>query len=846
MSSNTLPDSAGTVIIGAGIVGNSLAYHLADQGREDILLVDKGPLPDPGGSTGHASNFLMPVEHSKEMTELTADSIEQFKEAGVFTKAGGLEVARTDEQMEENKRRVQSAKAYGANARLIDAEEVKELVPYINDDIIKGAMYAPDAGVCDSLQFGEICRQRAKDMGALTVSPNTEVTDIVTEGETVTDIETDRGEVTVEDELVIAAGIWSPKLAEMAGTRIPLTPAVHQMITVGPIEQFEERGVEGIEDPIVRDMDHRMYERQHGSEMEVGSYSHRPILWDVEDIPSIDEAPLSPTQPPLTDDAFEESMQHALEIMPEILDDPDAGIRHSIDGLLSLTADGGPVVGPVPELDNLWSVAAIWIKEAPAIAKNVAKWMEHGYGAIDTDLEGINIARYEEYGRAERYIEERSKEGFRKIYGTIHPSEQWQTGRPLRQTGFHDRLEEHDAEFWESAGWERPRWFRENADLLQTYQTEISEFARPNEWDRRWWSPIILAEHLHMRDNVGLIGDMGFGIYEIQGPDALDLAQKLTVGRMDVDVGKLVYTPVLDEDAGFRADLTVVRLGENRFRFITGGGDAGHDKQWVRQQMEPDMDVELVSKSSALGTMGVWGPNARKVMQEITEEDMSDDAFPAYTAQQVHIGDVEALAMRISYVGELGWEIYAPMEQTGRLWDTIYEAGQEYDLRPVGTGVYGSTGRMEKGYRLLGAELEHDYNPVEAGLDFHGVKDADFVGKDAYVEAVESEPAAKLCTLSVTDHNPEGGEERYPLGGEPVKDLDGNVLVDEEGRRSYTTSAATGPSVGKHILLAYIPTDVAEEGKELQVEYFGQDYPVEIEVVGGRPLFDPGNERILS
>jgi len=262
--------------------------------------------------------------------------------------------------------------------------------------------------------------------------------------------------------------------------------------------------------------------------------------------------------------------------------------------------------------------------------------------------------------------------------------------------------------------------------------------------------------------------------------------------------------------------------------------------------MEDDMEVELVSKSSALGTMGVWGPNARKVMQKVTEEDMSDEAFPAYTAQEVHIGDVEAFAMRISYVGELGWEIYAPMEQIGNLWDTIYEAGQEHDLRPVGTGVYGSTGRMEKGYRLIGAELEHDYNPVEAALDFHGVKDADFIGKDAYVEAMESEPAAKLCTLSVTDHAPEGGEERYPLGGEPVKDLDGNVLVDDEGRRSYTTSAATGPSVGKHIMLAYIPTEIAEEGKELQVEYFGQDYPVEIEVVGGRPLFDPSNERILS
>jgi len=844
MSSNTLPDSAGTVIIGAGIVGNSLAYHLAEQGREDILLVDKGPLPDPGGSTGHASNFIMPVEHSKEMTELTYDAMEQYKEADVFVESGGLEVARSDEQMEELKRRVQSAKSYGAEAELIDAEEVKEMVPFINDDIIKGAMHAPEAGTCDPLRYGEICRDRAKEMGALTVSPNTEVTDIKTEGREVVEIETDRGNVEVRDELAVAAGIWSPKLAEMAGTKIPLTPAVHQMISVGPIDEFE--GLEGeINYPIVRDMDTRMYERQHGNDMEVGSYEHRPILMDVDDIPSIEESPLSPTQLPLTEDAFEQSMEHALELMPEILDDPGAGIRHSIDGLLSMTA-GGPLVGPTKDLDNFWSVAAIWIKEAPAIAKETARWMTEGWGALDTDIHGLNIAQWDEYGRSKRWVKERSDEGFRKIYGTVHPMEQWQTCRPLRTSGFYSRQQELDAEFFEAAGWERPRWFRSNSDLLQTYQEEISEFKRPNEWDRRWWSPIILAEHLHMRDNVGMIGDTGFGIFDVVGEGALDFVEKLAVGRMDVDVGKTVYTPILDSAAGFRSDLTIARMGENKFRFITGGGMAGADKQWVRRQMPDDGSVELVSQSSSLATLGVWGPNARKVMDPITEEDMSHEGFAPYTAKPITVGEVEAWAMRISYVGELGWEIYAPMEQAQKLWDTIYEAGQEHDIRPVGTGVYGATGRMEKGYRLYGHELEHDYNPAEAGLTFHGVKDADFIGKEAYAEALDEEPVAKLCTLSVDDHAPNGEEKRFMLGGEPIKDMDGNVLVDEEGRRSYVTSAATGPSVGKHLLLGYVPTELAEEGTQLQVEYFGTDYPVTIEVVGSRPLFDPDNERIFS
>lgn len=845
MTEKTVPEKAETVIIGAGIVGNSLVYHLADQGKDDILQIDKGPLPDPGGSTGHASNFIMPIEHNSQMTELTHESIAQFDEVGVFENSGGIEVARTEERMADLRRRAQSAQAFGTEAEILDAASVKERVPYINEEIIEGGLYTPDAGTCDPLYFGDVCRERAKEMGALTVSPNTEVTDIIVEKGAVEAVETDRGTVEVTGELIIAAGVWSPKLAEMAGTKIPLYPVGHQMISVGPIEQFEEMDGE-IHYPVVRDMDTRMYERQNGNDMEVGSYEHRPLLYDVDEIPSIEEAALSPTQMPFTEEAFEQSFEHALEIMPEVLDDPDAGVRHAIDGLISLTPDEGPVVGPVNDIDGLWSCAAIWIRLAPGIARETARWITKGWGAMETDLHSINITRFDGWGRSDDLVKKRAYEGFTRHYGIIHPKEQWTHGREIRRTFCRDRQEELSAVFHETAGWERPEWYESNRDLLDRYSDEIDQLRRPHEWDGRHWSPIVLAEHAHLRNAGGMIGDLGFGIIDVIGTDAESFLQRIAVARTDIPVGRTTYTPLLDSGGGFRSDVTIARLGHDHFRVVTGGARFGPDWQWLDGQRRDEEVVQLVDRSSTLATVGLWGPNARDVLDAVAEEDVSNDAFPAYSARKITIGPVEGWAMRVSYVGELGWEFYVPREQGKRLWQEIEEAGEANDIRPIGIGVYANTGPMEKSYRSFGHELRREYDPAEADLTFHGVKEADFVGKDAYEDAIESEPVAKLCTLSVTDHSPNGGDDRFMLGGEPVLSVDGENLIDEKGRRSYVTSAATGPSVGKHLLMSYLPTEYAVEGQALEVLYFGERYPVEVEVVGSKPAFDPENDRLLG
>jgi glycine cleavage system aminomethyltransferase T len=537
-------------------------------------------------------------------------------------------------------------------------------------------------------------------------------------------------------------------------------------------------------------------------------------------------------------------MENALEIVPEVLDDPNAGIRHEIDGLLSVTPDGAPLLGPLQDVDGLWSCAAVWIKEAPAIGEAVAQWMTRGWS--DIDLHASNVNRFKEWGTSKEFVKNRAHEGYKKIYGIVHPSEQWQSSRPLRTSAFYHRQDDLDARFFQAGGWERPQWFNSNEDLVRRYNEELDGLLRANEWDQRWWSPIILGEHLHMRDKVAMVGDMGFAIFDLLGPGATEYMEQMAVGRMDVDIGKSVYTPILAPNGGFVSDLSVVRMGEDHYRIITGGSVQGPDKAHFRSHLPEDGSVQLVDRSSQLCTLGVWGPDAREVIDPITEEDMSHDAFAPYTAQHVTIGEVDAWALRISYVGEQGWEIYAPMDQAERLWDTIYEAGQDHDIRPVGMGVYGTTGRMEKGYRLYGHELELDYNPDEAGLTFHGVKEADFVGKEAYAEAIEEENTATLCTLSVDDHHSEDGERRFMLGNEPILDSDGEVLVDEEGRESYVTSAGTGPTVGKHLLMAYLPQAYAEEGRQLQVEYMGEHYPVTVEVAGSRPLFDPSNDRIRS
>jgi glycine cleavage system aminomethyltransferase T/glycine/D-amino acid oxidase-like deaminating enzyme len=833
------PSSASVVVIGGGIVGSSLVGHLTQLGWKDVVLLDKGPFPNPGGSTGHASNFIFPVDHSKEMTQLTLESMRQYKDAGVFIESGGIEVARTDQRMEELRRRMASAKSWGVDGcRLVTPAEIKELVPFIDESVIIGGFYSPSVGVVDSLRFGTLMRDRGQEAGALSAFPNTEVLGIDVDGGRVKRVRTDRGDLAA-GAVVIACGVWSPRIARMAGAVIPLTPAVHQMIDVGPVPRFMDSKT-SIEFPIVRDMDTNMYERQDGQGLEVGSYAHRPILHEPDEIPSIEEAALSPTELPFTQEDFEQQLEDALELVPEILGDESVGIKYAINGLLSLTPDGLPLLGETPEVRGLWSAAAVWVKEGPGVGKSLAEVMTHGESEID--LQSSDIARfYDEQKRSEN-VRARASEGFNKTYGIVHPGEQWASNRQVRTSPFHEREKELGAVFFEAAAWERPHWYECNAGLVEEFGVE----PREHEWDARWWSPIINAEHLALRDRAAMIDLTAFAIFDVIGPGALDTVQRVAVRQMDVAHGKVVYTPVLSPGGGFKSDLTIMRVGDEHFRVVTGGAHGMADKKWFADHLPDDGSARIEDLTSDICTLGIWGPRAREIMSSLTSADMSHEGFPFATFRDIDVDGLTVCASRISYVGDLGWELYVPMADGARLWDVVWEAGAPHGIVPAGIGVYATTGRLEKCYRAFGFELDDDYTVVEADMAWGKVKEQDFVGKEAYSAHREQEPAAKLCTLTVDDHTSKAGIKRYMLGREPVTLPDGTPLTDAKGRRSYVTSAGAGPSIGKYILMAYLPPEHANESERLAVEYMDELYPVTIDVVGSRPIFDPDNARVKA
>ena len=835
------PTRANVVVIGAGIVGNCLVGHLARLGWTDMVLLDKGPLPNPGGSTGHASNFIFPVDHNKEMALLGEQSADQYRDMNLSVDCGGIEVARTQDRMLELDRRMTSARAWGIEASLLTPAEVKELVPFINEDVILGGFYCPTVSVVDSLETGTTMRREAVETAGCRVFANTEVLDVETiDGEggvtTVSSVVTDKGTIAAEH-VVIACGVWSNRIANMAGATIPLVPAVHQMADVGPMDILAETNNE-IGYPIVRDMDTFCYERQSAGSMEVGSYGHRAILHHPDEIPSNQDAALSPTELPFTDDDFDPQMETAIELMDML---GEAEIRYAINGLLSLTPDTMPCLGETTEVRNLWSAAAVWVKEGPGMAQVVAEWMTYGYPRV-IDVHGADIARFYDEERTEEHIWSRADEHFIKTYGIVHPAEQWEGRRNLQVGPYFSRQEDLGAEFFQARTWERPQWYGCNADLVERYG--LSE--REVEWDNRWWSPITIGEHLNLRENCGVVDLSSFQIYELEGPGAVEYADRLAVNKVDVPVGRSIYTPWLIADGGFHSDLTMMRLGEDRVRIVTGVFDGGRDEFWTRRHMPTDGSVTFTNITKQLTTLGLWGPRAPAVLSQLTDQDLGQEGSPYGSIIDAEVAGLPCQLFRISYVGDTGWEVYARWEDGPKLWDALMEAGADLGIRPTGGGVYGSSGRLEKGYRLMGAELESEYNPLEAGLARPRVKAADFIGREAYLAArAAGDPEVLMCTLTVEDQTDAQGRKRHMMGGnEPILTMDGGRITDSHGRVSRVTSAGYGPSVDRHLLMSYLPLELCTPGTDLQVMYMNELFPVK--VAGSGAVFDPDDTRLKA
>ena len=524
------PSRARCVVIGCGIVGNSLVYHLTRLGWTDVVQIDKGPLPNPGGSTGHASNFVFPVDHNKEMTALTVESSRQYREWDLFTECGGIEVARTEERMEELRRRMASAKSWGIEgARLVTPAEIKELVPYIDESILLGGFYCPTVGVVDSLRVRHaLPREGASSPAASRCSPNTEVHGFDVERgrmRAVRDLARPRSRPST---VVIACGVWSPKVAQLAGAHIPLTPLVHQMIDVGPVPRFEQ-STKAIEFPIVRDMDVLMYERQDGVGLEIGSYAHRSILHDPEEIPSVEEAALSPTEFPFTQDDFDPQMEHALELMPEIVGDESVGVKYAINGLIALTPDGMPVLGETPEVTGLWSAAAVWVKEGPGRRQVAGRVDGHGRVAHRPAL-----LRHQPLPRAPE--DPRAHEGARLRGASRRPtasSTRPSSTRPTARSGCR-RCTPGTRRSAPSSTRPPAGSARSGSRRTRRSWRSTASSSGQHEWDARWWSPIINAEHLAMREHAGIFDLSAFAIFDVSGRGALEGLQRIAARQMDV------------------------------------------------------------------------------------------------------------------------------------------------------------------------------------------------------------------------------------------------------------------------------------------------------------------------
>ena len=501
-------------------------------------------------------------------------------------------------------------------------------------------------------------------------------------------------------------------------------------------------------------MDVFMYERQDGTGLEIGSYAHRSIQHEPEEIPSIEAAALSPTEFPFTQADFDPQLADALDLMPEIVGDEAVGVKYAINGLISLTPDGMPILGETPEVKGLWSAAAVWVKEGPGVGKSVAEWMVHGESHID--LHSSDVSRFHAHQKTRRTSGPATFEAFPKTYGIVHPAEQWASDRNLRLSPMHEREKELGAVFYEAAGWERPQWYEANAPLVERYGVD----AREAEWDARWWSPIINAEHLAMREHAGIFDLSAFAIFDVGGAGALDALQRAVLAQVDVAVGRVVYTPVLGPGGGFKSDLTIMRLGDEEFRIVTGGAHGMADRKLFGDLLPEDGSAQLVDVTTAWTTLGLWGPRARDILRASRRDDVSHEGFPFATCRTIEVGSQLVLASRISYVGDLGWELYVPIEQGARLWDVLWEAGAAARARPrAGSASTGRPGGSRSATAPTRRSSRASTRSSRRAWQRPRVKEQDFVGKEAHLRQREEEPAAILCTLTVDDHTSASGVE---------------------------------------------------------------------------------------
>jgi glycine cleavage system T protein len=827
---NSLPEAAGTVVVGAGCVGCSAAYHLAEQGREDIVVIDRGPLFETGGSTSHAPGLVYQTNGGRMMTRMASYTQDLYTDLDSFRECGGIEVAYTEDRWDYLKREREWGQSYGIEGgQLLSPAEVAEHVPQIDETVIHGGYYVPSDGAARGVDAAEAMANAARESGTAFYG-NTEVTDVETSDGGVEAVVTENGRVAC-DELLVATNIWGPLFGDMVGTDIPLVPCSHQYLVSDTIDELA--GAErDIEQPILRHQDYSMYFRQHGEGYGVGSYNHEPLLVDPEDIygpEKLDDLGLEyPSLRKFTATHFYENThpdhdKTAYNAARELVPAFDDSWETEMNGMFCFTPDGMPILGPDEDTDGLWWSLAIWVTQSGGAGNIVAEWMENGVPRLDgerVNAAPAHISRFQPHAGSREFTYARGAQQYQEVYQLIHPREQPEDQRGLRRSPFYDRQDELGAEFYDTDGWEVPQWYESNESLLDEYEVP----DRP-DWLARNWSKAQGVEHQAVRDRVAMFDMTTFTGIEVTGDGAMEFLQHLLTNDVDCSVGRMRYAAMLNEDGGILADLTVARLGENRYLLTTGGGNSTTiHSRWIREHA-PD-SVSIAVHDSGRSGVGVWGPEAREVLQPLVEADLSNDAFPFYSVRETYLESLPVTMLRLSYAGELGWELYTPTEYGARLWDIIWDAGQDHGMVPMGWEALASTS-LEKGYRLWGTDITPEYTPDEAGIGFAVDMDTDFIGGDALVAAREAGIDRKLVPITLDDTGV------VVDAGHPV--LDGDDVVGYGCRADY------GYTIDAGIIYAYLPTDYAEPGTAVEVSYENKRYPA---TVREEPLFDPDMERM--
>ena len=823
------------VIIGAGIVGTNLADELVSRGWTDITVIDQGPLDMPGGSTSHAPGLVFQTNPSKTMTLFAKYTVEKFlslesEGQNCFNQVGGLEVATTAERLEELKRKHGYASSWGVEARLISPEECLELYPNLNKDMVLGGLHIPSDGLALAARAVQLLIARTREAGVKYLG-STPVTGIERSQGQVTGVTTPNGSVAA-DFVVSCAGFWGVEVGAMVGLTIPLLPLAHQYVKTTAIPALAGKNTEsnGASLPILRHQDQDLYYREHGDRYGIGYYGHKPMPVVAASLgltPEHVDDKNMPSRLEFTPEDFEPAWMESQNLLPAL---KETEVDDGFNGIFSFTPDGGALVGQAPHLDGFYVAEAVWVTHSAGVARAVAEVLTEGRSRID--LADCELTRFEEVQLTSQYIKETSQQNFVEVYDILHPLQPKESPRNLRVSPFHARQRELGAYFLEGGAWERPYWFEANEKLVEDLPEEWKPVER-DAWSSRFYSPIAAAEAWKTRTAVAMYDMTPLRRLEVSGPGAAELLQSLCTGdvakKPGAISGPVTYTLFLNEFGGVRSDLTVARIEEELFQVgVNGPVDSAYVSRAARLQSRQTPEKWAYVRDITGGTccIGLWGPKAREVINTVSADDWTNKGLRFFRCKRASIAGIPVTVMRLSYVGELGWEIYTSADRGQALWDALWKAGQSHGIIAAGRTAFNSL-RLEKGYRSWGGDMTTEHDPYEAGLGFAVKKDKKgYVGSEALEGRSEKTSSKRLRCLTIDDGK------SVVLGKEPVFH-DGKAL-------GYVTSAAFGYTIHKPIAYAWLPATVGE-GEAVEIEYFGKRIAAK---VTPEPLFDPDMSRL--